>query len=126
LRIWNLGTENIKSEILNLQPKFCDMQYTVLLHRYSTGVYEAVIPAVPGCAGKGKTRSEALNQLKNTLQDWLHTTEITTIEVDSSQSEQPPKLNPWLATAGMFEADPMLESMLKEIYALREITEPLE
>ncbi len=57
------------------------MQYTVLLHRDPTGVYEAMIPAVPGCAGKGSTRHEALAELKHFLQDWLTTTEITTIDV---------------------------------------------
>ena len=102
------------------------MRYTVLLHRYSTGVYEAIVPAVPGCAGKGKTQREALNQLKNILQDWLETTEITTIDVELPKIEQHQRLNPWLATAGMFENDPMLETMLEEIYSLRNSTESLE
>jgi predicted RNase H-like HicB family nuclease len=57
------------------------MHYTVLLHRDPTGVYEAMIPAVPGCTGKGKTRHEALDALKHLLQDWLTTTEITTIDI---------------------------------------------
>jgi len=43
------------------------MQYTVLLHRYSDGNYEAVAPAVPGFTGKGNTRDESLIQLRDTL-----------------------------------------------------------
>ena len=102
------------------------MRYAVLLHRYSTGVYEAVVPAVPGCTGKGKTQREALSQLKSILQNWLETTEITTIDVELPKTDQHHTRNPWLATAGMFEDDPMLESMLNEIYALRTPPETLE
>ncbi len=43
------------------------MRYTVLLHRYSTGVYEAVAPAAPSCKGQGANRSEALKQLRMML-----------------------------------------------------------
>ncbi len=92
------------------------MRYTVLLHHYPTGIYEAFAPAVPACVGKGKTRSEALAQLRNILQDWLSETEITEIELTESECH-----NPWLATAGMFRDDPMLEPMLNEIYSLRDI-----
>lgn len=98
------------------------MRYTVLLHAHSGGIYEAFAPAVPGCTGKGNTRAEALTQLKNTLCDRLARTEITSIDADFPKSEGGIR-NPWLATAGMFADDPMLEPMLREIYSLRDIPE---
>ncbi len=101
------------------------MQYTVLLHRYSDGNYEAVAPAVPGCTGKGSTRDEALTQLGDTLRDWLGQTEITSTDVDLPKSEEN-RQNPWLATAGMFADDPTLEPMVREIYSLRDMPEPSE
>ena len=95
------------------------MRYTVLLHRYSAGVYEAVAPAAPGCKGRGANRTEALKQLRMMLQEWADTTEITSIDVECSKKEYN-KPNPWLATAGIFEDDPMLEPMLHDIYSSRD------
>ncbi|RLC20795.1 MAG: hypothetical protein DRI57_03975 [Deltaproteobacteria bacterium] len=102
------------------------MQYTVLLHSYSNGNYEAVAPAVPGCTGKGNTRDEALAQLGNTCRNCLSGTEITSIDVEFPKSEGD-RQNPWLATAGMLADDPMPEPMiLRETYSLRYIPEPSE
>ncbi|HHC24516.1 MAG TPA: type II toxin-antitoxin system HicB family antitoxin [Desulfobacterales bacterium] len=95
------------------------MRYTVLLHHYLTGTYEAVVPAVPGCIGKGNTRDEALGQLRDTLSDRLKRTEITWLDVDFQKLGEE-RQNPWLATAGMFADDPTLEPMLREIYSFRE------
>lgn len=98
------------------------MQYSVLLHRCHTGLYEAVAPAIPGSIGRGKTRNEALERLRDDLKHWLETTEFTTIDVPVTKSEDE-KSDTWLKTAGMFEDDPMLEPMLREIYSLRDLPE---
>jgi len=95
------------------------MQYTVMVHKHPGGRYEAVAPALPGCKGGGRTREEALRQLKRVLEHWLVEAETTTIEVEFPVSTDGRKLNPWLATAGMFQNDPLLEPMLAEIYATR-------
>ncbi len=100
------------------------MQYTVLLHSYPTGNYEAFAP-VPACVGKGRTRTEALAQLKNMLQEWMDRTEITEIDVELPGSEYD-RSNPWLETAGIFKDDPVLETMLSEIYSLRDADGLLE
>ena len=101
------------------------MRYTVLLRRRPLGTYVAVAPAVPGCAGEGETREEALSRLKSTLEDWLTETEITTIELAAPEPGDGRTLNPWLMTAGMFADDPALEPMLREIYAAREAERPV-
>ena len=83
------------------------MQYPVLLHRDGTGRYEAVSLTVPLCAGKGENRNEALMDLKRLLQNWLHSAEMTTIEVDTpviernfaslpSSESQGSSNNPWM------------------------------
>ncbi len=107
------------------------MQYTVFLRQRSTGIYEATTPALPGSMGKGKTRDEALDRLKNVIEEWLAETEMTTIEVDTpasgSKSTLNPGLqNPWLTTAGIFKDDPLLNPMLHQIYAARDTEKQAE
>jgi predicted RNase H-like HicB family nuclease len=110
------------------------MRYMVLLRRRPLGTYVAMAPAVPGCAGEGGTRDEALNRLKTALEDWLVETEITMIDVAMPEPgdgrrwhpEPVEGLNPWLMTAGLFADDPALEPMLQEIYAAREAERPVE
>lgn len=93
------------------------MQYTVLVRQRSQGNYEAVAPAAPTCKGRGRSRDEALYQLKRAIEAWLAEIEVTTIDVSPPDSSQ--MKNPWLETAGMFADDPTLEPMLAEIYAAR-------
>lgn len=102
------------------------MRYTVLLRKYQGRMYEAVAPAMPGFKGKGNTRREALSHLKTALEDWLEETEITTIDVKLPGPGDGRQWNPWLATAGMFQDDPWLEPMLREIYAARDAETPRE
>ena len=99
------------------------MQYTVMIHRQPPGHYVAHAPAVPNCRGEGRTRNVALHRLKTAIEEWLIETEITTLEINTSSFATPPQTgqtNPWLATAGIFADDPMLEPMLQEILAARE------
>lgn len=96
------------------------MRYTVLLRERQDGFYTATAPAVPECRGEGKTRSEAVADLKLMLEEWLSETEITTIEVSGKTAlAENVASNPWIETAGAFADDPTLESMLREIYAER-------
>ena len=96
------------------------MQYTVMIHRQPPGGYVAHAPAVPICRGEGRTRHEALRQLKTAIEAWLVETEITTLEINTPVSSPAIQENPWLATAGIFADDPMLEPILQEILAARE------
>lgn len=100
------------------------MQYTVMIHRQPPGRYIAHAPAVPNCRGEGRTRNEALRQLKTAIEEWLLETEITTLEINTPISTPMPQENPWLATAGVFADDPMLEPILQKILAEREAERP--
>jgi predicted RNase H-like HicB family nuclease len=102
------------------------MQYTVMIHRQPPGRYVAHAPAVPTCRGEGRTRNEALHQLKMAIETWLIETEITTLEINTPSPLPTTEENPWLTTAGVFADDPMLEPMLQEILAAREAERPRE
>ncbi|MFN8446962.1 MAG: type II toxin-antitoxin system HicB family antitoxin [Caldilineaceae bacterium] len=101
------------------------MQYTVMIHRQPLGHYVAQAPAVPNCRGEGRTRNEALRQLKSAIEQWMLETEITTLEIQTpAPAGSTAQSNPWLATAGLFANDPMLEPMLQKILAAREAERP--
>ena len=95
------------------------MRYTVMLRENSVGRYVAIAPAVPDCRVEGKTRHEALERLRLTLEEWLKGTEVTSVEVSVPQDDSDAKRNPWLDTAGLFADDATLEPMLGKIYADR-------
>ena len=95
------------------------MRYTVMLREHSAGRYIAIAPAVPDCRVEGRTRHEALERLRLTLEEWLRGIEVTSVEVSMSSAEVGAERNPWLDTAGLFADDLTLEPMLQEIYAER-------
>ena len=95
------------------------MRYTVILREHPVGRYVAMAPAVPDCRVEGRTRHEALERLRLTLEEWLKGTEVTSVEVSVSQDDASAKRNPWLDTAGLFADDAALEPMLERIYAER-------
>jgi predicted RNase H-like HicB family nuclease len=102
------------------------MRYTVILREHSVGRFIAIAPAVPDCRVEGKTRHEALERLRLTLEEWLKGTEVTSVEVSVSQADSVAPRNPWLDTAGVFADDSALEPMLGRIYAERTTEERFE
>lgn len=95
------------------------MRYIVILREHSVGRYVAIAPAVPDCRVEGKTRHEALERLRLTLEEWLKGTEVTSVEVSVPQNDPDTNRNPWLDSAGLFADDATLEPMLGRIYAER-------
>ena len=93
------------------------MRYTVFL-KQCDGQYHAVVPLLPACTASGQTRDEALLNLKMAIKETLSNMEITTVEVDHSDS--PDDSNRWLETAGMFQDDPLFDDMLAEVRAYRQ------
>ena len=47
------------------------MQYRVLIEPDEDGVYVVEVPALPGCISQGKTRSEALDNIKEAIAGYL-------------------------------------------------------
>ena len=51
------------------------MRYRVLIEQDEDGVYVAEVPALPGCISQGKTRSEALDNIKEAMTGYLESLE---------------------------------------------------
>lgn len=47
------------------------MKYRVVLERDEDGVFVAERPALPGCVSRGKTRAEALANIKDAMTGYL-------------------------------------------------------
>jgi len=95
------------------------MHYTVFLRNGQNGRYIAQVPFWPECASEGRTREEALENVKKTLKEMLkNVVEITQVEVDAPKM-RPPKSDPWLEFRGMFADDPDFNDLLMEIETYR-------
>jgi predicted RNase H-like HicB family nuclease len=44
------------------------MKFTVTIDRDETGVWVAECPAIPGCVSQGKTKSEALKNVREAIE----------------------------------------------------------
>jgi hypothetical protein len=58
--------------------------------------------------------------IRRPIEAWEPQSEMTTLEITPANRAPVAEENPWLATAGIFADDPMLEPMLQEILANRE------
>jgi predicted RNase H-like HicB family nuclease len=47
------------------------MKYRVLINPDEDGVYVATCPALPGCVSEGKSRGEALTNIKDAIDGYL-------------------------------------------------------
>ena|SRR5436853_6060853 len=88
------------------------MIYRVFLQRMAEDGYEATPFLFPNCVAVGKTRDEALANLKAALDARLSQGEMVTVEAGEPE-------HPWLKWAGMFKDDPTFDEFLDEIEAYR-------
>ncbi len=47
------------------------MKYRVVIEQDEDGAFVAQVPALPGCVSQGKTRSEALKNIKEAIELYL-------------------------------------------------------
>ena len=47
------------------------MKYRILIEQDEDGRYVAECPSLPGCVSQGKTRSEAVDNIKDTIKGYL-------------------------------------------------------
>ena len=47
------------------------MKYRVLIEEDEDGIFVASVPEFPGCISQGKTRSEALSNIKDAIEGYL-------------------------------------------------------
>lgn len=61
------------------------MKLHVIIEQDEAGYYVAEVPALPGCLSQGKTREEAIANIKEAIEGWLEV-------MESKQSFDPAKL----------------------------------
>jgi len=47
----------------------------ILIEQDEAGIFVAEVPALPGCLSQGKTREEALSNIKEAIEGWLEVME---------------------------------------------------
>jgi len=51
------------------------MKINVIIEKDESGYYVAEVPALPGCLSQGKTRKEAITNIKEAIEGWLEVME---------------------------------------------------
>jgi len=51
------------------------MKYRVLIEQDEDGIYVAEVPALPGCISQGKTREQAIENIKEAIAGYLESLE---------------------------------------------------
>ena len=64
------------------------MRYRVLIEQDEDGVYVAEVPALPGCISQGKTRSEAIDNIKEAITGYLESLQAHGDPVPPSITEE--------------------------------------
>jgi predicted RNase H-like HicB family nuclease len=60
------------------------MKLHVTIEQHEAGYYVAEVPVLPGCLSQGKTREEAIANIKEAIEGWLEVMESKNM-MDSSQ-----------------------------------------
>lgn len=66
----------------------CSVQYRVLIEQDEDGVYVVEAPALPGCVSQGRTRSEALANIREAIAAYLDSLKAHGEPVPPSISEE--------------------------------------
>jgi predicted RNase H-like HicB family nuclease len=88
------------------------MTYQVFVQQLAEEEYRAVPLVFPDIVAAGKTRDEALTNLRSVLDARLAQGEIVSIEVGAPE-------HPWLKGAGLFKNDPTYNDFMNEVEAYR-------
>ena len=64
-------TPGNNQRILTRQSAFWNMKYRVTIEQDEDGAFIAKCPSLPGCVSEGKTRKEALDNIKDAIDGYL-------------------------------------------------------
>ena len=70
------------------------MRYRVLIEQDEDGVYVAEVPALPGCLSQGKTRGEAVDNIREAVTAYLESLKAHGEPIPPSISEEVIEVNP--------------------------------
>jgi len=64
------------------------MKFRVLIEPDEDGVFVAECPALPGCVSQGKTRAEAVANIRDAIQGYLHSLQKRNEPIPSPVAEE--------------------------------------
>jgi antitoxin HicB len=70
------------------------VRFRVLIEQDEDGVYVAEVPALPGCISQGRTRAEAIGNIKEAIAAYLESLQAHNEPVPPSISEEVVEVNP--------------------------------
>ena len=70
------------------------MRYRVLIEQDEDGAYVAEVPALPGCISQGRTRAEAIDNIKEAIAVYVESLQAHGEAIPPSISEEVVEVNP--------------------------------
>jgi len=95
--------------------------FDVIVQR-ENGAYRAFVPSLPNILAEGTSRDEAVKKVKEAIENFFTTAEVTTVSVDVPADEFRPysTARDWLRQAALYsEPDDEMARHIEEIYAER-------
>ncbi len=92
------------------------MDVTVLLHPERRGQFVATVPALPGCRGEGRSREQALANVRTAIAEMMAQVEVVRISVGESGQEPVVEPDPWTGLIGQFSDDPAFDPLMRDVY----------
>jgi predicted RNase H-like HicB family nuclease len=88
--------------------------YSVVIDQEQDGKFSAFLLGASDYKSSGETEDEAVSKLQQILQERLKHSKIVTLEIESTQTE-----NPWKNVIGMYKDNPLFDEVLADIEAER-------
>ena len=99
------------------------MTYTIILTEDKKGHFHATVPSLPDCHAEAKTRSEALNTIREAIITLMRRSEIVQLDVSAElRSGRVHQDTPW-ELLGAFKADSLWGELFDKIESEREVNE---
>ena len=70
------------------------MRYRVLIEQDEDGMYVAEVPSLPGCLSQGKTRNEAIENIKEAIVGYIESLEANGEPIPPSVNEEVVEVGP--------------------------------
>ncbi len=70
-----------------------NMRYRIILEQDEGGIYVAECPSLPGCISQGKTRTEALSNVKDAIKGYLESLKKHNEPIPPSIEEETVEVN---------------------------------
>lgn len=90
--------------------------YDVLIEQKDSENISATVMGWQDCQAQGKTREEALQNLRHAITQRLANAEVVSLEIESSPSTD----HPWMQLHRMYEDNPLFEEVLQDIQQHRQ------